>query len=44
MIKKWLGQAIVSGGVKPVTELLKAIKELLRTVKVNGVLKGLLAV
>ena len=28
MIKKWLGQAIVSGGVKPVTELLKAIKEL----------------
>ena len=28
MIKKWLGQALVSGGVKPITELLKAVKEL----------------
>jgi len=28
MIKKWIGQALVSGGVKPITELLKAVKEL----------------
>ncbi len=28
MLQKWLGQAIVSGGIKPVTELLKAVKEL----------------
>jgi len=28
MLKKWLGKAIVSGGIKPVTELLKAVKEL----------------
>jgi hypothetical protein len=28
MFKKWIGQALVSGGVKPVTELLKAVKDL----------------
>ena len=28
MIKKWLGEALVSGGVKPITELLKAVKDL----------------
>jgi hypothetical protein len=28
MIKKWIGQALLSGGVKPVTELLKAVKDL----------------
>tara|TARA_R110002012_G_C11575456_1_gene604840 strand:+ start:17 stop:295 length:279 start_codon:yes stop_codon:yes gene_type:complete len=28
MIKKWIGEALVSGGVKPITELLKAVKQL----------------
>ena len=28
MIKKWIGEALVSGGVKPITELLKAVKDL----------------
>tara|TARA_Y100001937_G_scaffold123354_1_gene186052 strand:- start:1089 stop:1385 length:297 start_codon:yes stop_codon:yes gene_type:complete len=28
MIKKWIGQALMAGGVKPITELLKAVKEL----------------
>tara|TARA_R100001163_G_scaffold65499_1_gene62933 strand:- start:3086 stop:3367 length:282 start_codon:yes stop_codon:yes gene_type:complete len=28
MIKKWVGEALVKGGVKPITELLKAVKEL----------------
>ena len=33
MIKKWIGQALVSGGVKPITELLKAVKELFTDTK-----------
>jgi len=33
MIKKWIGQALVSGGVKPITELLKAVKELFSDTK-----------
>ena len=28
MIKKWIGQALMAGGGKPITELLKAVKEL----------------
>lgn len=28
MFKKWIGQALLNGSVKPITELLKAIKEL----------------
>ena len=28
MIQKWIGQALLKGGVKPITELLKAVKEL----------------
>tara|TARA_R100000781_G_scaffold2475_5_gene4036 strand:+ start:6696 stop:6974 length:279 start_codon:yes stop_codon:yes gene_type:complete len=33
MIKKWLGEAIVKNGVKPLTELIKAIKELFTDTK-----------
>tara|TARA_Y100001938_G_C7835443_1_gene303541 strand:+ start:160 stop:438 length:279 start_codon:yes stop_codon:yes gene_type:complete len=33
MIKKWIGQALVAGGVKPITELLKAVKELFSDTK-----------
>tara|TARA_R100001443_G_scaffold4358_3_gene12860 strand:- start:1960 stop:2238 length:279 start_codon:yes stop_codon:yes gene_type:complete len=33
MIKKWIGQALMSGGVKPITELLKAVKELFTDTK-----------
>ena len=33
MIKKWIGQALVAGGVKPITELLKAVKELFTDTK-----------
>ena len=28
MIKKWVGEALLTGRVKPITELLKAVKEL----------------
>ena len=28
MIKKWIGNALMSSGVKPITELLKAVKDL----------------
>ena len=28
MIKKWIGEALATGAVKPITELLKAVKEL----------------
>jgi len=27
MIQKWIGQALLKGGVKPITELLRAVKE-----------------
>ena len=33
MIKKWIGQALMTGGVKPITELLKAVKELFTDTK-----------
>ena len=33
MIKKWLGEALMAGGVKPITELLKAVKELFSDTK-----------
>ena len=28
MIKKWIGKTLLSSGIKPITELLKAVKEL----------------
>ena len=33
MIKKWIGNALMSSGVKPITELLKAVKELFTDTK-----------
>tara|TARA_Y100000361_G_C10949998_1_gene233236 strand:- start:22 stop:300 length:279 start_codon:yes stop_codon:yes gene_type:complete len=33
MLKKWIGEALVKGGVKPITELIKAIKELFSDTK-----------
>tara|TARA_R100001163_G_C5060684_1_gene197526 strand:- start:1691 stop:1969 length:279 start_codon:yes stop_codon:yes gene_type:complete len=33
MFKKWIGEALVKGGVKPITELIKAIKELFSDTK-----------
>tara|TARA_R110002072_G_scaffold163768_1_gene316577 strand:+ start:1491 stop:1769 length:279 start_codon:yes stop_codon:yes gene_type:complete len=28
IVQKWIGQALMKGGVKPIAELLKAVKEL----------------
>ena len=28
MFKKWIGEAFMAGGIKPITELLKAVKQL----------------
>ena len=33
MIKKWIGEALMAGGVKPITELLKAVKDLFTDTK-----------
>ena len=33
MLKKWIGDALLSGSVKPITELLKAVKELFTDTK-----------
>lgn len=33
MFKKWIGEALLKGGVKPITELIKAIKELFSDTK-----------
>ena len=33
MFKKWIGEALLKGGVKPITELLKAVKELFTDTK-----------
>tara|TARA_R100000655_G_scaffold2195_8_gene9103 strand:+ start:786 stop:1064 length:279 start_codon:yes stop_codon:yes gene_type:complete len=33
MIKKWIGEALATGAVKPITELLKAVKELFTDTK-----------
>tara|TARA_R110000824_G_scaffold1834_5_gene9110 strand:+ start:46 stop:324 length:279 start_codon:yes stop_codon:yes gene_type:complete len=33
MFKKWIGEAFLKGGVKPITELLKAVKELFTDAK-----------
>ena len=33
MIKKWLGKTLMEAGVKPLTELIKAIKELFTDTK-----------
>ena len=33
MFKKWIGEALLKGGVKPITELLKAVKDLFTDTK-----------
>ena len=33
MFKKWLGSMLMKGGIKPITELLKAVKELFTDTK-----------
>ena len=33
MFKKWVGEALLVGGVKPITELLKAVKQLFTDTK-----------
>tara|TARA_R110000803_G_scaffold19958_3_gene51671 strand:- start:1809 stop:2078 length:270 start_codon:yes stop_codon:yes gene_type:complete len=33
MFKKWIGEALLKGGIKPITELLKAFTELFKDSK-----------
>tara|TARA_R110002012_G_scaffold77036_3_gene194727 strand:- start:1075 stop:1353 length:279 start_codon:yes stop_codon:yes gene_type:complete len=33
MLKKWLGSMLMKGGIKPITELLKTVKELFTDTK-----------